>query len=48
MSCEAEMCPMWDGVGCPCEAIGLDKDDLPTDGIFTYSYDEDPDDIYYN
>jgi hypothetical protein len=33
--CDAEMCPMWDGEGCPCETFGLDKDDLPTDGVFT-------------
>ena len=26
---------MWDGLGCPCEAFGLDRDDLPTDGTFT-------------
>lgn len=33
--CEQELCPMWDGDGCPCAAFGLDPDDLPTDGIFT-------------
>lgn len=26
---------MWGGEGCPCDRFGLDKDDLPTDGIFT-------------
>lgn len=35
MDCDAELCPMWDGEGCPCETFGLDKDDLPTDGVFT-------------
>lgn len=35
MSCDQEMCPMWDGDTCPCERFGLDKDDLPTDGTFT-------------
>lgn len=33
--CDAELCTMWDGEGCPCERFGLDKDDPPTDGIFT-------------
>lgn len=32
--CDAELCPMWDGDGCPCEAFGLDRDDLPRDGVF--------------
>lgn len=32
--CDAEMCPMWDGHGCPCDTFGLDRDDLPTDGVF--------------
>lgn len=35
MDCDAELCPMWNGEGCPCETFGLDKDDLPTDGVFT-------------
>lgn len=26
---------MWDGHGCPCDRFGLDRDDLPTDGVFT-------------
>lgn len=26
---------MWDGDSCPCEAFGLDPDDLPTSGVFT-------------
>jgi hypothetical protein len=26
---------MWDGDSCPCETFGFDKDDLPTDGIYT-------------
>lgn len=34
-NCDAEMCPMWDGNGCPCERFGFDRDDLPTDGVFT-------------
>lgn len=34
-SCNAEMCPMWDGDGCPCDTFGLDRDDLPTRGVFT-------------
>ena len=33
--CAAEDCPMWDGDGCPCSTYGLDRDDLPTDGVFT-------------
>lgn len=33
--CDAEMCPMWDGDGCPCNTFGLDRDDLPTDGVFS-------------
>lgn len=23
--CEAEMCPYWDGHGCPCEEFGIDR-----------------------
>lgn len=26
---------MWDGDTCPCETFGLDRDDLPRDGVFT-------------
>lgn len=33
--CDAELCPMRDGHGCPCEAVGFDRDDLPADGVFT-------------
>lgn len=33
--CDQELCPMWDGDSCPCETFGLDKDDLPRDGVFT-------------
>lgn len=33
--CRAELCPMWGGDGCSCDLFGLDRDDLPTDGIFT-------------
>lgn len=33
--CAAELCPMWDGHGCPCETFGLDPDNPPTDGVFT-------------
>lgn len=35
MTCDQEMCPMWDGDGCPCARFGLDRNDLPTDGTFT-------------
>jgi hypothetical protein len=35
MSCDQEMCPMWDGDGCPCDLFGLERDDLPTGGIYT-------------
>lgn len=35
MRCDQEMCPMWDGDSCPCDTFGLDRDDLPTDGVFT-------------
>lgn len=34
-SCDAELCPMWDGHGCPCAAFDLDPDDPPTDGVFS-------------
>ena len=33
--CGQELCPMWDGDVCPCEVFGLDKDALPSHGIFT-------------
>lgn len=33
--CDQEMCPMWDGDGCPCNTFDLDRDDLPRSGIFT-------------
>lgn len=33
--CGQELCPIWDGDTCPCEAYRLDKDDQPSDGIFT-------------
>jgi hypothetical protein len=33
--CDQELCPMWDGCGCPCATFGLDRDDLPTSGVFT-------------
>lgn len=36
---------MWDGHGCPCEAFGLDPDDLPTDGIFTIETNEETTDV---
>lgn len=33
--CDQEMCSMWDGEGCPCAAFGIDRDDLPTSGVYT-------------
>jgi len=39
--CGQEMCPMWDGEGCPCAAFGFDRDNLPTDGVFTIDPEED-------
>lgn len=33
--CDMEMCPMWDGHSCPCATFGLDKDNLPTSGIYS-------------
>ena len=36
MSCDQEMCPMWDGDGCPCDLFGLERDDLSTGGIYTF------------
>lgn len=33
--CNQEMCPMWDGHSCPCATFGLDKNDLPTSGIYS-------------
>lgn len=41
-NCDAEMCPMWDGEGCPCAAFGLDPDDLPTDGTYTIDRPQEP------
>lgn len=41
---KAELCPMWDGHGCPCAMFGLDPHDLPTDGIFTIEITEEPTD----
>lgn len=38
MRCDQEMCPMWDGEGCPCDTFGLDRDDLPVDGVFTVDH----------
>ena len=38
--CDAEMCPMWDGEGCPCATFDLDRDDLPRDGVFTMEWGE--------
>lgn len=35
MTCNAELCPMWDGDSCPCSTFGLDPEDLPRDGTFT-------------
>lgn len=26
---------MWGGDGCSCDLFGLDRDDLPTDGVVT-------------
>lgn len=36
--CDQELCPMWDGDGCPCTAFGLDRNALPTDGVFTATW----------
>ncbi len=33
---------MWDGEGCPCARFGFDRDDLPTDGVFTAGPDVTP------
>ena len=27
MSCEQEMCPFWDGEGCPCSLLGMEEED---------------------
>lgn len=40
--CDQEMCPMWDGEGCPCDLFDLDRDNLPTDGIFTVQWSGGP------
>lgn len=34
MRCDMEDCPMWDGDGCPCNTFDLDRDNLPTSGVF--------------
>jgi hypothetical protein len=34
-----EECPMWDGDGCPCKTFELDRDNLPTSGVFTVDSD---------
>jgi hypothetical protein len=39
--CDMEDCPMWDGHGCPCATFELDRDNLPTDGIFTAELPDD-------
>lgn len=26
MSCEQEMCPFWDGDGCPCRVLDIDEE----------------------
>lgn len=41
--CDQEMCPMWDGDTCPCETFGLDRGDLPVDGVFTVTQPADQD-----
>ena len=33
-TCDQEMCPMWDGHGCPCAQFDIDRDDLPDHGTF--------------
>lgn len=38
--CEAEMCPMWDGDGCPCATFGFETDNLPADGVFAIEVDD--------
>lgn len=38
--CRAELCPMWAGEGCSCDLFVLDRDDLPTDGVFTVAVPE--------
>lgn len=37
--CNAEMCPMWDGDGCPCDTFELDRENLPTNGTFTVTHE---------
>lgn len=39
--CDQEMCPMWDGDTCPCDTFGLDRGDLPANGIFTREWAND-------
>lgn len=29
---------MWDGDGCPCAAFGLDRRNLPADGVFDIAW----------
>lgn len=41
-SCEAELCPMWDGHTCPCETFGFDRNNLPTSGVYTAAVEVDP------
>ncbi|WP_174250009.1 hypothetical protein [Pimelobacter simplex] len=42
--CDQEMCPMWDGDGCPCVTFDLDRDDLPMSGFFSVTTEEGDDD----
>lgn len=39
--CNQEQCPMWDGHTCPCATFGLDKDDLPTSGVYSVEVPDD-------
>lgn len=38
MRCDMEMCPMWDGNGCPCGTFDLDRNNLPNSGVFTIEF----------
>lgn len=38
MRCDQELCPVWDGDSCPCDTFGLDRDDLPTSGVYAVEY----------
>lgn len=40
--CDQELCPMWDGEGCPCAVFRLDRDHLPERGVFSIEVPEDP------